>query len=134
MSRDIRNILHSAFSFVRSIEANRATAAITLDHVLAAQIQFLKKDEKRTMTDATGSSLGDRISKYDQIRLLEDEFAKTMKSLDEAEKEGFQALMKIGIYEAEVVDEEAVQEERESAISAAWEDLKKSLDEDGGAT
>jgi hypothetical protein len=74
--RDTREILHSAFAFVRSVEANRASAAITIDHVIQQQVKFLKAGEIRPIVDASGSSTGSRTSRYDEIKQLQDQVNK----------------------------------------------------------
>lgn len=69
--RDARTILHSAFAFVQSVEANKASAAVTLDHVIAQQVKFLKSGEARPIVDSTGASTGDRTSRYDELKQLQ---------------------------------------------------------------
>jgi hypothetical protein len=73
--RDVREILHSAFAFVRSVEANRASAAITLDHVIQQQVKFLKSGEARPIVDPMGAQ-GVRISRYDELKQLKDQVDK----------------------------------------------------------
>lgn len=70
-NRDGRAILHSAFAFVRSVEANKASAAVTLDHVLGQQVKFLKAGQTRPIVDATGASVGNRLSRYDELTNLQ---------------------------------------------------------------
>lgn len=72
-NRDGRAILHSAFAFVRSVEANRASAAITLDHVIEKQVQFLKAGTTRPIVDSQGASVGDRTSRYDELTNLKNQ-------------------------------------------------------------
>ena len=68
--RDIKSLLHSAFSFVKSVEANKASAPLTLDHMLKRQITLLKAGEVRSIVSSAGKSMGDRISRYDQLKQL----------------------------------------------------------------
>ncbi len=97
MSRNRRNILHSAFTFVRSHEANKATASITLDHVLAQQVQMLKKGETRSIVDAAGNNAGNRPSRYDRLQTLKDDLTKVIKDLQSAKTQ--EELQGMGIYE-----------------------------------
>ena len=104
MSRDRRSVLHSAFSFVRSYEANRATANVTLDHVLAQQVKFLKKDEKRVIVDASGESVGDRVSRYDSLQALKEDLEKVLKEMRNAKTE--EELQGLGFFEASAPENE----------------------------
>ena len=69
-NRDGRRILHSAYTLVKSIEANRASASVTLDHVIEQQIRSLKTGETRPIVDSAGASVGNRISRYDELTNL----------------------------------------------------------------
>lgn len=41
----LREVLHSAFAFVRAYEANRSTSVITLDHLLSEQVTSIQQDK-----------------------------------------------------------------------------------------
>ena len=84
MSQDTRRILHSAYSFVRSIESNKAAAALTLDHLIGEQITLLKKGETREVLDAKGESLGKRTSRFDVLETLEKDMTSLVKAIKDA--------------------------------------------------
>lgn len=70
MSQDIRSVLHSAYTFVRSIEENKSIASLTLDHLIQAQIDSLQKGSTTTINDGQGQSVGSRPSRFDQLDAL----------------------------------------------------------------
>lgn len=81
----LRTVLHSAFSFVRATETNRATSAITLDHLLQERVTSIQKDKLPAL----------------------DDLEKKLKSVVEAiEKAGTDAerLKQLGIYEVDKSD------------------------------
>jgi hypothetical protein len=47
-------LLHSAYSYVRGVETNKAIAAMTLDHLLQESIDAIKGGESRTLLGADG--------------------------------------------------------------------------------
>lgn len=96
---NLRQTLHSAFAYVRSYEANQATAAITIDQLLDEQIQFLKPDAERTIVDAAGNSMGTRYSRYDRLQDLKNGLDAVVKAVSEA-KQDEAVLQSLGIYEA----------------------------------
>lgn len=69
--RATRRILHSAYSFIRSIEERKAYSAYTLDHAIQEQIDRLDENSNRDILDAS-SSIGLRPSRYRQLTDLED--------------------------------------------------------------
>jgi hypothetical protein len=96
---DLRKTLHSAVTFVRSVEANRAMGTITLKHMVSEQIKFLKPKATRSIIDAAGASVGNRMSRWDRLdQLLRDTkgaVASVRAAGDDASR-----LAKIGVYEA----------------------------------
>lgn len=100
----LRTILHSAFAYVRSQEANESTAAITLDHVIGDQIKLLKKDAKRIITDPSGDSMGERISRYDRLTALEDDLTKTIDAIKGTNGE-VDDLLDLGVIEASTLQD-----------------------------
>lgn len=78
---DSRRILHSAYSFIRSVESNKAISSLTLDHVLQEHITSLKKGEMRGILDGSGKSLGSRSSRFDQIEELERDLDKLVRAV-----------------------------------------------------
>lgn len=97
---DLRSILHSSFAYVRGTEVNKATAALTLDHIIQEQIKTLKKGETRDILDGQGTSLEHRPSRLDRLDALEADINKVVDALvaagDDAEK-----LSALGIFEAD---------------------------------
>lgn len=71
---DLRRSLHSAYSFVRGVEQNRATASLTLNHLLQAQIQRIKG----------GENAGRRPSKLQELEKLEQDMEKVVKAVQDA--------------------------------------------------
>jgi hypothetical protein len=84
MSQDTRRLLHSSFTFVRSVESNKAAAAITLDHMIGEQIAFLKGGEKREILDPKGESAGSRTSRFDELEELDTNLKKMVDSIKKA--------------------------------------------------
>lgn len=81
---DFRTVLHSIYSFIRSIEVNKATAALTLDHMLQEQITRLKGGSSRPILDSKGESLGNRISYLDTLDAMEKDLNALVKEVDAA--------------------------------------------------
>jgi hypothetical protein len=108
---NLRQLLHSAFVYVRSYEANQSTAAITLDQLLDEQIQFLKPAAKRTIVDASGKDVGSRISRYDRLTGLKDGMKAVVDAV-KAAKQDEEVLKNLGIYEVDPAfqDQQQVQE------------------------
>ena len=68
---DLRTVLHSAYTFIRSVEVNKATAALTLDHMIQDQINRLQSQTNRAILGSKGENLGDRISYIDTLDALQ---------------------------------------------------------------
>ena len=100
-STDLHRILQSAYSFIRGVETNSAIAGLTLDHLLKDHIQSLKKGQKRTMSDATGSGFDARPSRWDQIDDMEKKFNKVIELLEQVGDDKAK-LVGIGVYEVDV--------------------------------
>lgn len=81
---DLRRVLHSAYTFIRSVEVNKATASLTLDHLIQEQITRLKKGETTAILDSKGDSLGNRISYLDELDALEKELKDSVKAVKDA--------------------------------------------------
>ncbi len=67
-------ILHSAYSYVRSVETNRAIAQLTLDHLLQERIDAIKGGDSRTLLGADGkpsASLTKRVSRLAVLDSIE---------------------------------------------------------------
>lgn len=94
----LRRIIHSAHTFVRSVESNNASRDITLDHLIDSQIRTLKTKETRTLSDAAGLKRGVRKSKYDEIQSLQDSLTEAIKAIEEAQGDPL-ALSELGLYE-----------------------------------
>jgi hypothetical protein len=94
----LRAVLHSAFTYVRSYEANQATANITLDHLLVEHLASLKKDETRNIVDGRGTVVGQRPSRWDRIDQLEKDVLAAVEAVAAAGEDSDQ-LQRIGVYE-----------------------------------
>jgi hypothetical protein len=99
-TNSIRQILHSAYSFIRSVESNKAIASLTLDHLIQEQIDSLKKGETRSIVDGKGESVGNRVSRWDRLDALEKDIENAVKAIKDAGGD-VDKLKAIGIYEAD---------------------------------
>lgn len=100
MSKDplqFRKTLHSVYSFVRSVEVNRATASLTLDHLIQAQMERIKGGSTRSILDSKGESLGSRVSLLDALAALEKDMTAAVEAVDKAGSDP-QKLEELGIY------------------------------------
>jgi len=86
-----RKVLHSAYTLVRSVEANRALSTVTLDHLIQEQITLLDKDATRPLLDGKGGVLSDtkgqplkRLSRRDQLTQLKDSVDSAVAQIKEA--------------------------------------------------
>jgi hypothetical protein len=93
---DVLSTLHSAYSFIRGIESNQAINALTLDHLIQAQIDLLKKGSARKIVDSQGRDDGTRVSRWDQIDALATSMQKVIDSISEAGTDT-QALANLGL-------------------------------------
>lgn len=98
---NFRQILHSGYSFVRSIESNKAISALTMDHLIQGHIDSLKQDSSRSsqLVDDSGKSLGNRISRWDQVDEIEKLFTKAVQTLKDAGSSS-EKLANLGIEES----------------------------------
>ncbi|TXH11750.1 MAG: hypothetical protein E6R04_00520 [Spirochaetes bacterium] len=97
---DLRRVLHSAYSLIRSVEVNKASASLTLDHMIQEQVARLKKGEERALLDSKGSSVGSRISFIDSLDALEKEVTDVVKAVKDAGTDPAK-LQKLGIFETD---------------------------------
>lgn len=81
---DVLGTLHSAYSFIRGAEANKAAGAFTLDHAIQQQIDMLQKDSKRPIEDSKGQVTGTRVSRWDQLDVLEKEIDLVIQAIEAA--------------------------------------------------
>lgn len=81
---DVQRILHSAYSFIRGVESNKAAGALTLDHLLQEQIQRLKQAETRVIVDAAGQETGSRPSLWDRLDALEKDVDNVVDAIEQA--------------------------------------------------
>lgn len=102
----IRQTLADSITFVRSVEANKAASAVTLDHLIDEQIKNLKKGEQTQFVDAQGNSVGSRPSKWDVIDALQQEIASTVKTLQDAGSDP-EKLAALGLYDAATADQQS---------------------------
>ena len=97
---DLHSVLHSAYTFVRSMETNSSIAALTLDHLLQDHINALKKGSTTVMSDATGTGIGSRKSRWDQLDELQSQFNSVISSLQNAGNDP-EKLQALGVYEVD---------------------------------
>lgn len=101
MSTDnLRKTLHSAYTFIRSVEVNKATAAFTLDHLIQEQIDSYKQGSTRPIVDAQGNSVGSRTSKLDDLDSLKNDVAAVVQAVKDAGSDA-QKLRAIGVNEVD---------------------------------
>ena len=83
---NFRQILHSGYTLIRSIESNKAVSALTMDHLIQGHIDSLKQDSTRSsqLVDDSGKSLGNRISRWDQIDEIEKLFSQAVQAMKDA--------------------------------------------------
>ncbi len=101
--RTLRKVLHSAYTFIRSVEVNKASAALTLDHLIQEQIEMYKQSSQRAILDAKGQSIGNRSSKLDDLDTLKQEVDSVVKSVKDAGSDE-EKLRALGIFETEDQD------------------------------
>lgn len=63
VATSIEELLQSAYSFVRGVEANKAISALTLDHIIQQQIDAIQGGDSHSMLSASGDTIGARTSK-----------------------------------------------------------------------
>jgi hypothetical protein len=105
MSSDktLRIVLQSAYTFIRSVEVNKATAALTLDHLIQEQIDSYKQSATRPIIDAQGQSVGNRTSRLDDLDTLQQQVDAVVQSVKQAGSDA-QKLRELGVYEIDSQD------------------------------
>jgi hypothetical protein len=96
----LHRILQSAYSFVKSIEVNKAVSNISLDGLLKDHIDSLQQGTKTQIVDAHGKPLGSRLSKWDQLDELSNQFAVIIKAIKAAGTNASK-LNSLGIFETD---------------------------------
>ncbi len=81
---DIRTILADGFTFVRSIESNRAIASLTFDHLIQGYIDSIKTGVTTTIIDGQGQGVGQKASRYDQLSTLLSTMQNAVQSIQQA--------------------------------------------------
>lgn len=84
MKTSIQEILHAAYSFVRSTELNKSISSITLDHLIQDHIEAIQGGESRGLLDATGKRTNLRPTKLDRLDRLEQDIDSVVKAVEEA--------------------------------------------------
>lgn len=83
----IRELLHSAYSFVRGVESNRAIANVTLDHMLQEQIDAIRGSGSRDVVgvDASGKSIPrpSKLAQLDEVATGIDAAVKALEAREE---------------------------------------------------
>jgi hypothetical protein len=99
---NFRQILHSGYTLIRSIESNKAISSLTMDHLIQGHIDALKPDATRasSLVDDSGQSLGNRTSRWDQIDEVEKLFTKAVEAL-QAAGDNVEKLEQLGITQSE---------------------------------
>jgi hypothetical protein len=100
--RTLRKVLHSAYTFVRSVEVNKASAALTLDHLIQEQIDSIKQSSTRAILDSAGKDIGKRTSKLDDLDTLQQDVEAVVKAVKKAGKDASK-LRELGIFEVDSV-------------------------------
>lgn len=105
MSSDqtLRNVLHSAYTFVRSVEVNKASSALTLDHLLQEQIDSYKQGSTTAILDAQGNNIGNRTSKLDNLDTLQQQVDSVVQSIKKAGTDPSK-LDALGVFENDAPD------------------------------
>lgn len=99
-TNNLRGGLHAAYTFVRSVEVNKASSSITLDHLIQEQIDSYKAASTRAILDAKGKSVGSKPSKLDDLDSLEKEVTTIVAAAKKAGSDA-QKLRAIGINEVD---------------------------------
>ena len=97
--RNLRIILHSAYSFVRSHEVNQALGMLTLDHLITAQQDAMAPGKERPIYNAAGSTGLTRISRWNKLDQLEADVKAVVAEVNKAGSDA-RKLADMGIYEA----------------------------------
>jgi len=83
-SDGLRRSLAAGFSFIRGVEVNRSTAALTIDHLINEQIRSISHGATREMLDGKGAKYGGRVSKLDAIEVIEENIKAAAKAVRDA--------------------------------------------------
>jgi hypothetical protein len=97
---DMHRVLQSAYTFVRSVEVNKAVAVITLDGLLKDHIDALKQGSTRQIVDASGKTVGSRLSRWDQLDELATQFNSVISAIQKAGTDPA-ALNSLGVFETD---------------------------------
>ncbi len=84
MASAIEEVLHSAYSFIRGVEANKSVASLTLDHLIQQQIDAIKGGGSRVLLDAAGQRSMSRRSKLDLLNGIETDIDRIVKAVEDA--------------------------------------------------
>lgn len=128
---DLRQTLYEAYAFVRSMESNTAIAGLTLDHLINQQIQNLDQNSTTPILDSKGQSLGDWISRYDQLTKLNDDIQNVVSQVQAAGNDPAK-LAALGIFEVDGTTNVADTTQEDSVRQALLGELKK--DQFSGST
>ena len=120
---DLRQTLYSAYAFVRSMESNAAVAGLTLDHLINQQILALNQNSTTPILDSKGTSMGDRVSRYDQLTKLGTDIQNVVNQIKAAGNDRAK-LAAIGIFELDGVTNAADQAQADAIRQQLLGDLK----------
>lgn len=99
---NLRRTLHSAYSYIRSVESNRATAALTLDHLIQQQIDLIDASSERNIVikDSQGTTTMKKVSKLDSLEKLKSDLETVIQMVKDA-GDDTEKLTQLGIYEVD---------------------------------
>jgi hypothetical protein len=85
MADSIEAMLHSAYSFVRAREANRAISPLTLDHMIQEQIDAIQGGDSRyLLSEGTQEVIGWRVPKLDALTQIEKDMDQLVAAVEAA--------------------------------------------------
>jgi hypothetical protein len=80
----IQELLQASYSFVRGVEANRATAALTLDHLIQQQIDAIQGGASRALLGASGNTIDVRMSKLSMLDTISQGIDRVVQAVSDA--------------------------------------------------
>jgi hypothetical protein len=84
MASGIEEIIHSAYSFIRGTETNKAVASLTLDHLIQQQIDVIRGKGARLLLDAAGAKSGTKPGKLEMLDKIEADINNAVSKIQEA--------------------------------------------------
>jgi hypothetical protein len=122
---NLRQVLHSAYTAVRSRAVTESIAGLTLDHLMKEQVASIDKGSVRIIVDAKGDD-NKRISKLDALNTLEQQLNDVVQSIVNAGTDPTK-LIAVGVYEADTITNATDKSTDDQARSDLVEKLKRGL-------